>query len=68
MKIKMNCNYGVTAELRTWLPEGEEVEVDEKLALMLVQTGRATPVAEKATDKGEKAVAPKGERRTRNSK
>lgn len=68
MKIQMKCDYGITAELRTWLPKGEEVEVDDKLALMLIQSGRALPVAEKPTDKGEKAVAPKAERRTRNSK
>lgn len=68
MKVKMTANYGIKADATPWFSKGETVEVDDELAVELLATGRAEAVAEKATDKAEKATAPKRESRTRNSK
>ena len=63
MKIKLKADMSGTRNGQDWPARGEVFEVDDDEGAELCAAGLAEPVASKAGDKTEKAVAPEPETR-----
>ena len=68
MKVKLLVGMSGTRNGEDWPPQGSEMEVSDEEGAQLCSGGLAEPVAEKDSDKAEKAVAPKAETRKTTTK
>lgn len=64
MKVRLKIDVSGTRNGAPWPARGEIVELPDQEAADMCANGQADPVAEKASDKAEKAVAPEAEQRS----